>query len=255
MPILPEAYLRKRGLEPLTWDDALRRIESRLPREETENFQRRHRAFAGYPSVHTCRAFYDFVARHGLHAPLAGFRFHRLRDIAETLLEHSFRGRRVLDYGSGGGFLAGFLRDELGARVSVADLSPASLDKLVSAGFEPFHADRNTSVRFDAVLCADSLCEIHADDDDWLSNPGNADSEDFVAEFDARYGLAEKLAIFKPVLAPGGSIFIHEPVSLEHFWRGAARLLENAGWRADIRGAETARHLRLRSSSLLYSFP
>jgi SAM-dependent methyltransferase len=243
--VTPEAYLRSRGLEPLPWDEVLRRIEARLAGRaapgDSETFARLHRAFVAYPAESTARAFYDLAAREGLHPLLASHRLHRLKAIAETLAGAVPHGARVLDFGAGGGFLAGYLRDALGAEVAVADLSPVTGAALAQQGFiSPAPADR-----FDFILCADSLGEIHADEDDWLSDPGNGGDEGFAGELDARYGFAHKLATLRPRLAPGGAVLLFEPVALEHFWRGAARALVDAGWKAEIRGPEPVWHLRL----------
>src|SRR5690606_4485322 len=181
----PASHLRSRGLEPLPWDSVLRRIEARLGPAAPE-FARLHRAFVAYPAEHTARAFYYFSARSGLHDLLACHRFNRLVAIAEALAETDFEARRVLDFGAGGGFLAGWLRDVRGADVTVADLSPKSEALLEAAGFQPLRNAKRP--RFDIILCADSLGEIHADEDDWLSDPDNADAPDFSDEVEARYG-------------------------------------------------------------------
>src|SRR5690606_4701464 len=84
----PEDFLRTHGLEPLEWDEVLRRVETRLEDAEpgeAARFARLHRAFVAYPTPHTCRSFYDFIARHDLHALLACHRFHRLAALLRRL--------------------------------------------------------------------------------------------------------------------------------------------------------------------------
>jgi hypothetical protein len=241
----PESFFRAHGLEPLAWDAVLTRVGERLGPAEADTFARLHRAFVAYPAEHTCRAFYDFCARRDLLDLLASYRFDRLCDIAASLSqtdpELPLRGARVLDWGAGGGALAAWLRDERGAQVSASDLSPATAERLAARGFPP-PAPGET---FDFILCADSLGEIHADEDDWLADEGNAGDESFSGELDARYGLVPKLAALATWLAPGGTVLLFEPVAQEHFWQGAARLLEDAGWRAEMLGPAPAWHLRL----------
>lgn len=231
-------YFRSRGLAPLAWDEALRRIEAALG-AQAEAFARRHRAFVAYPAEHTARAFYDFAARHGLHPLLASHRFDRLAAIAASLRDFPLDGAAILDAGAGGGFLAGWLRDGQGARITVSDLSPASEEALAAQGF-PLLRDAAAETRFDLILCADSLGEVNADEDAWLADPAHAEDPRFVEELEARYGLAHKLADLKPRLAPGGRVALFEPAPQAHFWRGAARLLEGEGWNAKILGPKPA---------------
>ena len=243
----PADFFRARGLEPLAWDEVLRRVES-LPDGVADEFTRRHRAFVAYPTEHTARAFYDFIARQGLHALLASHRFDRLVAIAaqvSPLLRDLPPDRaRVLDVGAGGGFLARWLveelRDSRGATLSVTDLSPATLDALAAQDFQAAGASNDS---FDLILCADSLGEVHADEDEWLADPAHEDDPGFGEELEARYGLAHKLAALRPRLAPRASGFpsrvaLFEPAPQAHFWRGAARLLEGEGWSAKILGPD-----------------
>jgi SAM-dependent methyltransferase len=236
----PESFLRSLGLEPLAWDAVLQRIETQLGIEKTERFARLHRAFVAYPAEHTCRAFYDFAARENLLDALACHRFDRLLALATALESRVPAGAKVLDYGAGGGYLAAWIRASRSASVSVVDLSPGVSDALAAQGFPA----PNMGETFEVLLCADSLGEIHADEDDWLSDPENTDHDSFGSEMEARYGFAHKLAALKPFLAPRGSILLFEPVSLEHFWRGAAQLLESQGWRVEILGPEPVWGLR-----------
>ncbi len=242
----PEDFLRAHRLEPLEWDDVLRRVETRLTADEAARFARLHRAFVAYPAEHTCRGFYDFIARHELHALLACHRFHRLAALVRRLhadLPARKPGvpARALDQGAGSGILSTWLRDQAGCTVSATDLSAETRARLESAGFPP----PRDGDRFDLILCADSLGEIHADEDDWLSDAENAGHEAFCDELEARYGLAHKLAGLKGLLAPGGIMLVYEPIASEHVWRGAARLLEAAGWRVDVTGAAPVFGLRL----------
>jgi hypothetical protein len=242
----PESYLHARGLEPLSWDEVLRRVEARLGGDNADTFARLHRAFTAYPAEHTCRAFYDFAARRDLHGLLACYRFDRLTSVAEALTDLTLRGARVLDWGAGGGFLTGWLRDGRGAEVFAADLSPATVVALAQQDFpSPRSGQKADDERFDIILCADSLGEIHADEDDWLSDEGHTDDGDYCGEIEARYGFAQKLSALEPLLAPRGAVLLFEPVALEHFWRGAAQLLEANGWRVEARGPAPAWHLRL----------
>lgn len=208
-------------------------------------FARRHRAFVAYPAEHTCRSFYDFSSRHELNDILACHRFHRLAALVRRLQADLPAGlappARALDYGAGSGILARWLRDEAGLSVAATDLSPETRARLEAQGFPP----PLDGERFALILCADSLGEIHADEDDWLADPAHAGDEDFEKEFEARYGLSHKLSSLKDLLAPGGTILLYEPIPAGHVWDGAARLLARAGWRVEIRGAAPSLGLRL----------
>jgi SAM-dependent methyltransferase len=246
MPPPPANHYRARGREPLERDEVLRRAEARLGAEDSAAFARRHGALVAYPTEHTARAFYDFAARHDLTGLLACHRFHRVIAIAESLRMFSpelpLDGAAILDVGAGGGFLAGWLRSAYDARVTVSDLSPATEDALAAQGF-PLLRDAQAATRYDLVLCADSLGEIHADEDAWLADAAHADDPMFSAELEARYGLAQKLSALRPLLAPrasgtGGRVALFEPAPHAHFWRGAARLLEGEGWEAKVLGPD-----------------
>lgn len=239
--VLPEAFLRDRGLAPLAWNDVLRRMEARLG-ADAETFTRLHRAFVAYPTERTCRAFYDFAARHDLLDLLASHRHDRLLALTRRLdLDIQDRpAGAALDYGAGSGALAARLRDA-GFSVSALDLSSLTQERLAAQGFA---RPRDNEI-FDLILCADSLGEIHADEDDWLADPANAAHEAFEDELEARYGLSHKLKVLKDLLKPDGTILLYEPVPAEAFWRGAARLLENRNWHARLLGPAPVWGLRL----------
>jgi SAM-dependent methyltransferase len=229
----PESHLRQQGLTPLAWDEILTLVEQKLTPTESQTFQRLHRAFAAYPAAHTVRAFYDFAAQRDLLALLAGFRFERLVDLAGALSTQALAGRRALDYGAGGGYLAAYLR-AAGAEVTVADFSPATLRRLETLGYPVVAGEVPPAPDFDLILCADSLGEVNADEDDWLAAPENLGDPNYPGELNARYGFAEKLAPLKSRLAANGFVLLFEPVRHAHFWQGAARALEGAGWKAEV---------------------
>jgi SAM-dependent methyltransferase len=250
MPASFEVFLRAQALEPLSWEEALLRLEQKLTTAGAETFKRLHRAFVAYPTAHTARSFYDFAAEQGLLPLLACFRFARLASLGSALaaaVASKPAGLRVLDVGAGGGWLAAWLRAE-GARVACLDLSPAARRALAARGFETFDdaaAAAASGERFDLLLCADSLGEIHADEDDWLADPANAGSPAYAEELEGRYGFAEKLEAFRPLLAPDGEILLFEPVPQPHFWHGAALALNARGWRAEVNGPDPAWGLRI----------
>ncbi len=243
MTASPEDYFRRNGLKPMSWNDVLNAIELRLTPSDLETFRRRHGNFVAYPVEHTCRAFYDFAGQHDLLDLLASFRFERLCRIAASLSPLPLRGLPVLELGAGGGHLAGYLREELGADVSVSDWCRENLRALEAEGFEAF-ADAGDAVskgkRFDFILCADSLGEVNADEDSWLREPENAAAPDYAEQVEQRYGFAEKLAPWKPLLAPGGSVLLFEPIGLPYFWEGAAGCLRQAAWKAEVLGPDPA---------------
>ncbi len=237
----PQDYFRRQGLKPLNWDEVLKVVESRLASPNLPVFQRLHRSFVGYPVEHTCRAFYDFCVSHGLSDLLASFRFERLCRIGACLSGLVLRERNILDIGAGGGYLAGYLKEELGANVSVADWSAESRKHLQTAGFETFATELDPGLsgkQFDFILAADSLGEVNADEDSWLREPENATDPGYPDELDQRYGFTDKLAAWKSFLRPGGSVLLFEPIGLPMFWQGAALSLRQSGWKADIIGPE-----------------
>lgn len=232
----------------MTWDETLLAIERRLSPADLETFKRRHRNFVDYPMDHTCRAFYDFAAKHALLDLLASYRFERLRRIGSHLSTLALRDRHVLELGAGGGYLAAFLRDECGARVSVMDLSPETVKILSAAGFEILSTSDNLepkSDRLDFIVCADSLGEINSDEDSWLREPENGGDPDYAMELDQRYGLAAKLAPWKSLLKTEGQVLLFEPIGLESFWVGAAASLQLSGWNSTLLGPEPAWGLAL----------
>lgn len=255
MPTSLETHLRVQGLEPLSWEQTLLGVEQKLTTQGAETFKRLHRAFTAYPTAHTARSFYDFAAEQGLLPLLACFRFARLASLGAALdawlpaPPAPREALRVLDVGAGGGWLADWLRETRGARVACLELSPAARRALAARGFETFDDAAQAAAsgaRFDLLLCADSLGEIHADEDDWLADPANAESPHYADELEARYGFAAKLEPLRALLAPEGAALLFEPVPLAHFWQGAARALEAGGWSVEVNGPEPAWGLRLR---------
>ncbi len=221
----------------MTWDEVLQAIEGRLSATDLETFKRRHRNFVGYPVEQTCRAFYDFAATNSLLNLLASYRFERLCRIAACLSPLPLRNRKVLELGSGGGHLAGFLREELGAEVTVMDWSLQTIHYLKAAGFKTLSSPNDADAReksFDFIVCADSLGEVNSDEDSWLREPENAVEPTYVDELDQRYGFAAKLAAWKPLLAEGGNVLLFEPIGLPMFWQGAVASLRQSGWKAEI---------------------
>jgi SAM-dependent methyltransferase len=244
----PESLLRQQGLSPLTWDEVLLRTERQLTPVEAGTFQRLHRALAAYPTAHTVRSFYDFAAGRGLLPLLASFRFDRLVNITAALALQNLSGKKVLDFGAGSGALAGPLVSG-GAIVVATDFSSATLRHLEARGLRTVDGEHlGEEAPFAVILCADSLGEIHADEDDWLSNPVNLDHPDFPGELEARYGFAEKLSGLRPLLAENGVILIFEPVALSHFWQGAARALEASGWKSEVLGPAPVWGLKLQTA-------
>ena len=236
-----EQYLRHRGLKPMSWNEVLRAVEAKLTPADLAIFQRVHRSFTAYPMEHTCRAFYDFAAEKDLLELLACFRYERLQLVGECLSPLPVRGRKVLELGAGGGYLSGYFREELGADVSVADWSVKSLHRLEQTGFRILSNAADAAlqkIRFDFILCADCLGEVNADDDGWLNDPENIGDLHYPEEVENRYGFAGKLAPWKPLLRPGGSVLMFEPIDLPAFWNGAAASLRQSGWKAEILGPD-----------------
>jgi len=239
----PEDYFRRNGLKPMPWGEVLHAIETRLAPSALETFRRLHRNFIGYPVEHTCRAFYDFAGKHDLLDLLASFRFERLCRIAASLSPLPLRGCSVLELGAGGGHLSGYLREELGADVSVADWCTENLRALETEGFEIFMDAKDAALRrkrLDFILCADSLGEVNADEDSWLREPENAEDPEYADRLEQRYGFVGKLAPWKPLLSRGGSVLLFEPIGLPFFWEGVLASFRESAWKAEILGPDPA---------------
>ncbi len=215
----------------MDWQQVLQVIEARLPPDDLATFRRLHKSFTGYPMNHTCAAFYDFIATRELSDLLGSFRFQRMTQIGESLSTLPLKGRHVLDVGAGGGYLAEYMRDELGAQVRVTDLSTQSLRRLERSGFQLLS---NQAKTFDYILCADSLGEVNSDEDDWLKAPENEGDPGYPEELEQRYGLAGKLSPLKSLLAPDGKVLLFEPVKYPGFWKGTGQLLSNRGWNTEV---------------------
>jgi len=243
MRVTPENYFRRQGLKPMDWNEVLKVVESRLASPDISIFQRLHRNFVGYPVERTCRAFYDFCTSSGLSDLLASFRFERLCRISTCASGFIVPGKEVLDIGAGGGYIAGYLSEERGARVSASDWSPECRKHLMDKGFQTFVNPNDAKLsgkQFDVLFAADSLGEVHADEDSWLREPENATDPGYPDELEQRYGFSDKLAGWKPFLRPGGKVLLFEPIGIPMFWQGAAISLRQSGWNVDILGPEPA---------------
>lgn len=244
--------LRRQGLEPLAWKDALAAIQSRLSPADMERFSRAHRNFVGYRTESTLARFYGTVFGFGVQHLVNGNRFGRLTGILEDLCDEIVPGLAILDVGAGAGYVAAALLRHRAPEAYVAyDPVAAVRDELSAQGLEtlPHPPPLAAAGTFDVILCVDSLGEVNADDDGSLSRADGIAAEDLPEVLEQRYGFAEKLAAWKPFLASGGRILLWEPFTYPEAFAALAALLAARGWKAEIRSRAPGRnYLEIRPS-------
>jgi SAM-dependent methyltransferase len=232
------AELRRQGLEPLAWKDALAAIQARLSPSDMERFSRAHRNFIGYRTESTLARFYGTAFALGVQHLVNGSRFGRLAGILEDLCAEMVPGLAVLDVGAGAGYVGAALIQHRAPKAYVAyDPVPAVRDELIAQGFEalPHPPPPKPDKTFDVILCVDSLGEVNADDDGSLSRAEGIVAEELPELMEQRYGFAEKLAAWKPFLASDGRILLWEPFAYPEAFAALTTLLGARGWRAELR--------------------
>jgi SAM-dependent methyltransferase len=241
------AELRRQGLEPLSWKEALAAIQARLSPADMERFSRAHRNFVGYRTDSTLARFYGTVFALGVQDLVNGNRFGRLAGILEDLGAEIAPGQAILDVGAGAGYVGAALLRHRSPKAYVAyDPVPAVRDELGAQGFallpHPPPPAPAPAEAFDVILCVDSLGEVNADDDGSLFRPDGIAPGELPEQMEQRYGFAEKLSAWKPFLAPGGRILLWEPFAYPEAFAALAELLGARGWKADIRSRAPGRN-------------
>jgi SAM-dependent methyltransferase len=245
-----EAELRRQGLAPRTWKQALEDIKAKLSPADMERFSRSHRNFVAYRSETTLARFYDTVFTLGLQNEVNGYRFARLSAVLTDLLDETQAGLSILDIGAGAGFVAAaLLRHRAPLKLFAYDPVAAVRDELTARGFSvlPHPPPVKPASTFDLILCVDSLGEINSDDDGSLLRPDGATAEELPDLLEQRYGFAHKLAFWKPYLAPEGRILLWEPFAYPEAMAAVASHLAASGWNAQVRSRAPGRnHLEIR---------
>lgn len=239
------AELRRQGLAPLAWKNSLSAIQARLSPAEMERFSRAHKNFVGYRSESTLDRFYGMVFRLGLQNEVNGYRFDRLAGILEDAFAAVAPGESILDVGAGGGYLGAILVRLRAPRAYVAyDPISAVRDGLAAQGLSvlPHPPPPRPEWPFDAILCADSLGEINADDDGALARPDLVPPGELPELLEQRYGFAQKLAPWKAYLAPTGRILLWEPFAYPEAFAAVALHLGACGWNAAVRSRAPGRN-------------
>jgi len=126
--------------------------------------------------------------------------------LAETAVIHVESGDRVLDVGTGSGFIASHVADETGASVLGSDLNPHACRQARAAGIPVVRADQLTPFRdgaFDVVVFNPPYLPTDPDKewDDWMEAAlsGGQDGREVIEPF---------LADLRRVLAPDGDAFV-----------------------------------------------
>jgi release factor glutamine methyltransferase len=126
--------------------------------------------------------------------------------LAETAVTHVDRDDRVLDVGTGSGYVAAVLAEEAGARVVGSDLNPEACRQAAASGVPAVRADALDPFcedAFDAVVFNPPYLPTDPDRewDDWMevALSGGSDGRAVVEPF---------LADLRRVLAPGGDAFL-----------------------------------------------
>ncbi len=220
------ADLRQLGLSPLTWGEVLEQIAKRLGPTQGDSFSRLHRNFVAYPTETTLKKFYAFCYQNRLEDLLASFRFERLARILATLQATLGSGGRFLDVGAGGGYALRWLQSQKPALELAATDWAIEAQALWPVGTYLFE----TQATYDFILCADSLGEIHGDDDGLLSDPSPARLPNIEIELEYRFGFGAKLEVWRPHLATNGLVLLLEPLRHRELWPVLSRVLSAQHW-------------------------
>ncbi len=233
-PLNPETLLLSLGLRPLTWGQVLLEVEEKLSAPDWETFRKLHRIFVGYGSEENLLRFYAFVYNKGLEGILNGFRFDRLQSILSELSPKMQPGLRILDVGAGSGFLATAILSQFAPKEYVTqDLCPEIRMHLLIKGLAvlPHPAPvEPPGGPFDVILCADSLGELNADEDEGIAEALKSGQSNIPDMLEERFGFAFKLETWKPYLSSQGRVFLWEPFSQREVWGALAELLRTHGW-------------------------
>jgi len=239
------SQLQGLGLQEWTWDEVAHGIELQIGPAGLAEFRRHHRNFTQYPTESTVQRFYDFAYGNGLHPFLAGFRLARLAQLAAICDAEVPRQSRILEVGAGGGYLLRWLAENKSPEsLLAADLS----DKAEALWSDIPCAPYEAGMKADILVFADSLGEIHSDEDNRLAE--SHPSMDMALEVESRYGFSQKLNRWKPALSPGGRVLLMEPIPRMSIWKAMADGLAADGWSVSLVSMDPACHfLRLQSGS------
>lgn len=238
------------GLTPATWNETLKTIENKLSSEDWKTFSRLHKSFASYRTDHTLCRFYNFVFKHDLQIEINQHRFSRMVGILNGLATVLEPGKKILEIGAGTGLIAQIIQQHFSPSVySVHDMCSEVSLYLSKQGFKTLPSPNPESTptptpafdsppnSFNFIICADSLGEINADDDDQLSESSPLTETEFVTAFEERYGIAQKLSAWKNNLAADGKVFLWEPLKHRRAWEGLRLGLNQEGWKANLHSA------------------
>jgi SAM-dependent methyltransferase len=240
------------GLSPGTWKDSLGIIKGALSPVDYDKFSRLHRNFIGYRSPETHARFYGFVFSHDLHLEINRQRFTRLSGILRLLALEIAPGQSILDIGAGTGIVGSLIKRHLNPKEYVVqDPCPEVRSWLENQGFSVLDEVQSKDAgkkTFDLLLCIDSLGEVNADEDSILSETSDISENEFAQLFEQRYGMVQKLSLWKPFIAPAGRILLWEPFKHNRAWEALTKLLPSEGWHPSLRSDQDGRpFLEIRS--------
>ena len=229
-----QSWLTELGVRPQSWDQVVAEISLRLGPAGLENFRRHHQNYTGYPTPDTLTRFYNFVYAHGLGDLLVNFRAHRIAAILPHLNTQVTPGLRILEQGAGTGTLLQWIKTHKAPQellaIDFAHEAQAYFDPL-EIPFQVWAKNEKPtnsplSSTYDLVICADSLGELHADEEGELrkavivwsqlnakgkSKALAAQNELIIDLFEERYGYTEKIIACAGLWVTTGSLLFFEP--------------------------------------------
>ncbi len=227
---------------PGSWKESLDSIRGWLSPLEWETFSRLHRNFVGYRSNDTLNRFYGFVFSQNLQNEINRPRFGRLSGVLQILLEEIPPGLSILDIGAGSGLIATLLkRGRSPSPYVVQDICKEARQFLSLQGFDVLTepVPRVPAQKFDRIISVDSLGEVNADEDEFLSEASSLTEIEYSIMMEERYGLGLKLEGWKSYLKPNGRFFFWEPFKHARAWKTLENLLISSGWKVQLRCEST----------------
>ncbi len=237
------------GLAISTWKESLARIENKISAEDYAIFLRLHQNFSAYSSTGTLTKFYNFVYVHQLQFEINGPRLLRIQCLFEIIKPTLLQNQTYLDVGAGAGIFGELVRQQFNPTAYyITDIVPAVETYLAGRGFKIWR-QQTANIPCNKIFCIDSLGEINADEDKQLLTALEQNAPDAETLLMERYGLEEKLNLWKKSLHPDGILYLSEPVANVEFFKMLAKILTRSGWKCDLIEAGETFLLKLKPSN------